>query len=77
MERYVKYKVAFVDSRTSKVLSVSVTKPISLQSKSLDSFLESYKHYLLTRPYTRLIITPLVDVDSGELFTNLKDSENV
>lgn len=64
------FKVAFVDSRNNKVQQEVRSKPIS-SPVGLSQFLDSYSRYLFTRPYTRLIITPVVDVDSGELFTNI------
>lgn len=67
---YIKFKVAFVDSRNSKVLQEVTTKPIQ-SVNGLQSWLDSYFRYLLTWPYTRLIITPVVDCDTGELFTNI------
>ena len=67
---FIKFKVAFVDSRNSKVLQEVTTKPMQSVS-GLMKWVESYFSYLLTRPYTRLIITPLVSCDTGELFTNI------
>lgn len=67
---FIKFKVAFVDSRNSKVLQEVVTKPIQ-SVISLHAWLDSYYSYLLHRPYTRLIITPLVSCDTGEIFTNI------
>ena len=67
---FIKFKVAFVDSRNSKVLQEVTTKPIQ-SVNGLQSWLDSYFRYLLTRPYTRLIITPVVDCDTGELFTKI------
>lgn len=72
----VKFKIVFSDSRSGKILHDFTTDPIR-QVQTLSKWLDSYEHYLLSRPYTRLVITPLVSVDSGELFTNLKFDENV
>lgn len=71
MERNkIKFKVVFADSRTSKVLHEEVTKPIQ-SVIGLQAWLDTYFRYLLSRPYTRLIICPVVDCETGELFTNI------
>lgn len=70
----IRFKIAFVDTRSGSILFEQSTKGMLLNSSltSMDAFLSKYKSYLFDHPYTRFIITPLVSEDTGELF-NLKN----
>ena len=62
-----KYKVAYVDTRSGVTLFSVITKP-SDNNTILIRWVERYHRYLLSRPYTRLVISPLVSIETGELF---------
>lgn len=76
----VKFKVSLVDSRNGKLINSEILKGCSVTSANahLHAFCDDYLRYLYNdHPYTRLIITPLVSEDTGELFNIKNDVKNV
>ena len=76
----VKFKVSFVDSRNGKLLCSEILKGLKVTSANahLHTFCDDYLRYLYNdHPYTRLIITPLVSEDTGELFNIKNDVKDV
>lgn len=63
----IKFKVILSDTRNGKVL-FSIPTHVIKQSQSFVPFLDRWMDYLYKNPYTKITISPLVSVDSGELF---------
>ena len=74
----IKFKISFVDTRNGSCLFSEITKPMLTNGgmPGIYHFVDRYKRYLFEHPYTRLIISPLVSVDSGELFNIKNDLKN-
>ena len=68
-----KFDIYVVDTRSGKEIQHIVTKPLYSQFRAATfaQYMERFSRYLERHPYSRLIISPKVDVETGELF-NIK-----
>ena len=68
-----KFDIYVVDTRSGKEIQHILTKPLYSQFRAavFCQYMERFSRYLERHPYCRLIISPSVDVETGELF-NIK-----